>query len=120
MGSSVPLTPFYSDFATYEKCAIKMKLLAHENMVTDHGKVCCCLKYAFGKDTTVETCIYHVPMAGVRLFSPKYYFQRGGKHSKMSVGANFVRLYVLSGTPHICIPYKQAKTLPMLYDVVGQ
>ena len=52
------LTPFYSNFVTYEKCEIKIKGLSHENMVTVRGKLYWHMKDDFVHYITVENCSY--------------------------------------------------------------
>ena len=99
------LTPLSITFKTYEKCTAKGKGLSHKNIFFGRVKLCWPLKYAFGKDTKVETWAYHVPMADIWIFASQSYFYRDNKHENMSVDENFVRLYGISGTPRLRIPY---------------
>ena len=69
------LTPFFVDFTIYGKYKLKIKGIYHDNIVIAHGKLIWCLMVYFGEETMVETWVYHVPTAGVRLLNFQSYFQ---------------------------------------------
>lgn len=118
-GASFGLTPFKLDFLCFEECEIKVKAVAHTNVVTGFGLVLIRMKASNG-DTCLVPCIsYLMEECSVRLMSPQSYHQVYQGHSALDgIAYHFFLAPAANGNVNhrIEVPMEKGSNLPMIFD----
>ena len=113
-GASFGLTPFRSDFITYEKVNITVKDVSGSNKVQGFGLVLYKAVATNGEVVYLPGLAYHLKSTDIRLISPQAFHQLWGGHSV--INDESFRLHTTSGQV-LDVPLESKSNLPMLYGV---
>ncbi len=100
-GASYGLTPFWSDFIDYVKCAIPVRDVTKVNTVVGIGTTLHKFTDINGNPVYIPCVLYHLSETDVRLFSPQMYHQMHGGYSE--VHSDCVRMLLKTSTIEIKI-----------------
>lgn len=115
-GASHDLTPFRSDFITYERCDVTVAAVHSQGKVVGKGIVLYKVRTRDGAVVYVPSMAYHMPGADIRLFSPQRTFKRLGGSSKMNTNGIAWTLHDDLGV--VDVPIDLFSNLPLLHDFV--
>ncbi|KAL7457958.1 hypothetical protein ACHAWC_009470 [Mediolabrus comicus] len=118
-GASFGLTPFRSDFLCFEECELKVKAVAHTNIVTGFGLVLIRMRASNGDICLVPCISYLMEECSVRLMSPQSYHQVYQGHSALDgIAYHFFLAQAANGNVNhrIEIPMEKGSNLPMIFE----
>jgi hypothetical protein len=84
-GASVCISPYQSDFITYNKSNMKIKDLSSSNQVSGEGILCWSVQDTHGASVVIELMGYHIPNAEVCLLSPQVLLNTIGSEAIQTV-----------------------------------
>ena len=113
-GASYGLTPFRSDFITYEKVNVTVKDVSGSNKVQGFGLVLYKAVATNGEVVYLPGLAYHLKSTDIRLISPQAFHQLWGGRSV--VDDKVFSLHTTSGQV-VDVPIEPKSNLPMLYGV---
>ena len=114
-GASGGLTPFRSDFVTYEKVQFDVKGVAGKGNVIGKGLVLQNFCTRCGNVIYISSHAFHMPTAEIRLESPKSLFSKLGGQSQALIDGRAI-VWTLPDGKIIDIPIDPMTNLPLLRD----